>query len=581
MAYAVLPQKSMFEVHSMIGSNQADINFSTDHYSRKRALFPFSHSLVGFKKQSDLQASEIYGTKASTSILMCKKQQAGFFLDINSEGSPQECESNRYMMGVETKFSGHSSKHALDGPSIENDEKTNNEILQSFCSQGKILDGAKMVDVMTRRKQIPHFPSCIKLIKGLLNAERTDKAVKVLQLMVMTGGTPDVITYNMLVGGLCRKRHLDAAVDVLEGMSSSGCPPDIITYNTIVRAMCDHGKFDDAIQFWKDQLRKGCPPYIITHTILIGRVCEHFGATRALEIMEDIAVEGCYPDLVTYNSMISLTCKTGNYEDVMLIVRNLLSHGIKPNVVTYNTLLHSLCVYGCWDGVDGILLLMSETSNPPTVVTCNILINSLCRHGLLDRAIDFFNQMVLNDCCLPDIITYNTLTRALCKEGMVDEAIRTLYSLRNNTNCPPTVITYNIVFDGLSKQGCMDKVMEVYKHMVECGHCPDDVTYRCLLWGFCRADLVEEAIELLKVIGSKMRRMIREKCYRFMIHRLCQKKEVDSAVQVVQMLISSRSKYDPLLCPYLVQGIHAAGMIDEAIELRHKLIEKKLYMKRP
>ncbi|KZV29653.1 pentatricopeptide repeat-containing protein-like [Dorcoceras hygrometricum] len=576
-----------FEDGPKSSAYQADLSCRTSHHSRMRAQIQFSHPVKsGDRAQPHMRQNEIYGSGATASLLTCRGKQTTVCLEGVSRGNQKVGSLNGYKMGIETKFNGknhlsqhsYSSKHSSDGPFVKNDEITNNEILQSFCNRGKFPDAERLLDVMTRRNQIPDFPSCIKLIRGLISVEQTDKAAKVLQLMIMSGGVPDIITHNLLIGGLCRKGHISAAIDVLEDMSLSGCPPDVITFNTIIRSMFDRGKIGQAIQFWKDQLRKGCPPYVITCTILIELVCKYSGVARALEMVEDLIVEGCYPDMVTYNSMINIACKQGKYDDAILVVKNLLSHGMVPNSVTYNTILHSLCTYGCWDKVDEILLLMNDQSNRPTVVTYNILINGLCKHGLLTRAIDFLDQMVLHSLS-PDIVTYNTLLRALCKERMMDEVVETLYCL-GNTTCPPTLVTYNIVIDGLAREGFMEKAMEVYGDMVRCKLNPDDVTYRCLLWGLCRSDLVEEAVQLLRMMDDNKHK-IRDNCYRFIIHRLCQKKKVDMAIEVIEIFTSSRRKNDPDVYSYIILGVRSAGMAEEASELRQKLIEQKLLKEQP
>lgn len=59
--------------------------------------------------------------------------------------------------------------------------------------------------------------------------------MRVLNIMVLSGGIPDSITYNMLIGALCCKGHIGTAVSVLDGISVSGCTPDVIAYNAIMR----------------------------------------------------------------------------------------------------------------------------------------------------------------------------------------------------------------------------------------------------------------------------------------------------------------------------------------------------------
>lgn len=321
------------------------------------------HSFGGnFSSQSSLQWHGVLGSPKIGFILSCNKQ-GSVCLDRVKEGANGSLNRDVEKRSNEQQLKKLSSslRLTLDGPLVENDETTNNSILRSFCSHGKLLEASKLVDLMTRRNQIPDHPSCINLIRGLVNVGQTGKAANVLQTMVMSGGIPDIITYNMFIGGLCRKGLLNSAIDFLDYMSFSGCLPDVITYNTILRAMFDRSKYDQGIQFWKDQLRKGCPPYLITSTILVELVCKHCGVIRAIEVMEDLAIEGCSPDLVTYNSMVNFSCKQGNFEDSALLIYNLLSHGLEPNAVTYNTLLHSFTTYGCWNGVDEILSIMNES----------------------------------------------------------------------------------------------------------------------------------------------------------------------------------------------------------------------------
>ncbi|CAN4106886.1 unnamed protein product [Withania somnifera] len=547
MAYTLVP-KLMIEAPTLHIQNSSSIQVdlqtgSSQSLLIKTPVIPLGHSFRGnFSSQSSLQRHGVFGSGKTGSILSCNYKQGSVCLDRVKEGTYVNLNRDVEKRSNEQQLKKLSSslRLSVDGPLVENDETTNNKILRSFCSHGKLLEASRLVDLMARRNQLPDHPSCINLIRGLVNFGQTGKAANVLQTIVMSGGIPDIITYNMLI-----------SVVAFPMLSL------IILYCVRCLTVVNMIKKFGFIRI--NQLREGCPPYMITRTILVELVCKHCGVIRAIEVMEDLAVEGCSADLVTYNSMVNFTCKQGNFEDSALLIYNLLSHGLEPNAVTYKTLLHSFSTYGCWDGVDEILSVMNESSHPPSVVTYNILINGLCKHGLLDRAIDFFTQMVSRNCS-PDIITYNTLLRALCKEEMVDEAIQVVRCL---------------IIDGLAKESFMEKAMELYHQMEKHGTCPDDVTYRCLIWGFCQADLIEEAVELLREMGNSRSR-IRDNCYRFIIHRLCQNSKVDSAKQVLKMMISSCHKLKSSVYSNIIAGIAAAGMNEAATELREKLREWRI-----
>ncbi|KAI3816220.1 hypothetical protein L1987_15912 [Smallanthus sonchifolius] len=458
---------------------------------------------------------------------------------------------------------------------VKNDEQTNNDLLQSLCRRWELLKAARLVALMSRINQIPDFDSCMKLIRGLVKLNYTDRASEVLNCMVMSGGVPDIITYNMLISGLCKNRCIDAALDLLDGMSVSGCPPDGITYNAIIRVMLEHGYLNQAVSFWKDQLAKGCTPYASTSSVLVELVCKSRGVIRAIEILQDLAGHGCNPDLVTYNSIINVTSKRGNFGDTILIINDLLSHGMEPNTVMYTTLIHSFFNHGYFDKVDEILSLMNETSKAPTMVTYNILIKGFCTYGFLDRAIGFFNEMVLHNCS-PDIITYNTLLRALCDEGMMDLSLQIVDCLKDS-NTPPSLISYNILIDGLAKRGDMEKAVGLYQDiMKEKTVVPDDVTHRSLIWGFCHADMVDEAVKILKVMEKNGHRATHG-TYKYIIHKLCQKHKLGDAMKVLKMLISSPNRpYGAKFYSDMIGSLSTDGMNEEAKQLHQKLIEWKV-----
>ncbi|XP_019095090.1 PREDICTED: pentatricopeptide repeat-containing protein At1g08610-like [Camelina sativa] len=493
------------------------------HFLHMPSLSPKQTSLcllnpLSCRKMSSLDWKQEIVLKKDVYMMRCQGVLNGVCIDHVNDVTERSSEFHHYGVGTNLRAREKPRKHlgssslSSDGPITENDQETNNEILHNLCSNGKLTDACKLVEVMARHNQVPHFPSCSNLVRGLARIDQLDKAMGILRIMVMSGGVPDTITYNMIIGNLCKKGHIRSALVLLEDMSLSGSPPDVITYNTVIRCMFDHGKAEQAIRFWKEQLRNGCPPYMITYTVLVELVCRYCGSARAMEVLEDMAVEGCYPDIVTYNSLVNYNCRRGNLEEVALVIQHILSHGLDLNTVTYNTLLHSLCSHEYWDEVEEILNIMYQTSYCPTVVTYNILINGLSKARLLSRAIDFFYQM-LEQKCSPDIVTYNTVLGAMSKEGMI--------------------------------------------------------------YGFCRANLVEDASQVLKETSNRGNG-IRGSTYKLVIQGLCKNKEMEMAIEVVEIMLTSGCKPDETIYTSIVKGVEEMGMGSEADQLQKKLKQWKL-----
>ncbi|GMI84494.1 hypothetical protein like AT1G08610 [Hibiscus trionum] len=408
------------------------VKVSTSHLTCSNKCSHRIHSCLPWKVDN--------GSKREAVSLVCRGLQRNVCIDTD-EFDQDECMSSedsnssakrKFKEQINSKKFSNPMTSASDGPFVRNDEEANNDVLQKFCSNGKLNDATRLIEIMARQNQIPDFPSCINLIRGFVKVNELDKANKVLQIMIMSGGIPDNITYNMMVRGLCKRGQIRSAIDLLENMSLSGCPPDVITYNTIIRCMFDNGIFDQAVGFWKDQLRKGCPPYLITYTILIELVCKHCGIARAIEVLHDMAIEGCYPDIVTYNSLVNLSCKQGKYDDAALVIYNIISHGLELNAVTYNTLIHSLCNHGCWDEVDelfpgsnqvegavGILKVMAEMKHRVGTSGYKMVILELCKADKVDLAIQVLEMMVSTR-IKPD--EYSTIIKGLANAGMKQKA---------------------------------------------------------------------------------------------------------------------------------------------------------------
>ncbi|KAI3734564.1 hypothetical protein L6452_14035 [Arctium lappa] len=563
----IVEEASMLQNFNCI-SDQLDLSSLVSH-----------GSFIGpFRTQSHEPWTKVSSSQRRNHSLQCR----AVCLDRVTETGVDSWRKNQDEVGFPENFQKkHPKNESSDSISVSsgrifvhNDEQTNNDLLQYSCKRLEFLKASRLVAVMSRRNQIPHFDSCIKLIRGLVKIDYTDRAIEVLNSMVMSGGVPDILTYNIIISDLCKKQRIHSALDILEGMSVSGCPPDAFTYNAIVRLMLENGQICQAVSFWKAQLAKGCPPYISTSIILVELVCKYRGVIRAIEVLEDLAVHGCDPDLVIYNAMINVTSKRGNFGDTVLIVHDLLSHGMEPNTAMYTTILHSFINHGFVDEAIEILSFMNETSNPPTTVTYSILIKGFCKYGFLDRAIGLFTDMVSRDCC-PDIITYNTLLSALCDVGMIDESVQILRCLENS-NTAPNLITYNIMINGLAKKGYMEKAVGLYQQIMEEKKVfPDDITHRCLISGFCHSDMINEAMEILKVMKKK-NHWASHSSYNYIIRRLCENRKLDGAIQVLKMLASSPYRVQrETFYSDMLRGLATAGMNDEAEKLHQKLIEWK------
>ncbi|KAG9445690.1 hypothetical protein H6P81_011818 [Aristolochia fimbriata] len=284
----------------------------------------------------------------------CRGQQGDIYVEKVIVRDNERSKSERYVSGLNKK-PGDPQKYVsqaseapvlcLEGAFVHNNEDSNNAILLKFCNNGKLMEAANLVEVMARINQIPDFPVCENVIRGLIKANRVDKARKVLGIMVMSGGVPDIITYNMVIGGLCRKGQLGASIELLQSMSLSGCPPDVITYNTILRCLFNLGRFDQAISFWKDELRKDR----LTYGSLIRGFCQNDSMEEAVGLLKETGRKNIKIGVGIFSVVIQGLCRKKKLDLAIQVLDMMISRRCKPDKTIYASIIDSLAASGLND----------------------------------------------------------------------------------------------------------------------------------------------------------------------------------------------------------------------------------------
>ena len=75
--------------------------------------------------------------------------------------------------------------------------------LNRLCKTGKYTEALYFLEQMVKRGYKPDVILCTKLIKGLFTSKRTEKAVRVMEILEQYGD-PDSFAYNAVISGFCR-----------------------------------------------------------------------------------------------------------------------------------------------------------------------------------------------------------------------------------------------------------------------------------------------------------------------------------------------------------------------------------------
>ena len=104
---------------------------------------------------------------------------------------------------------------------------------------------------------------------------QTDKAMRLVDIMIAEGCTPDNITYGSLINGFYKQRNMDEAMSLFRKMPQVGLFPGTVTYTIAIGGLCKVGRRKDAQSLFNEmQNNREEVPNNFTYNTLIDALCK-------------------------------------------------------------------------------------------------------------------------------------------------------------------------------------------------------------------------------------------------------------------------------------------------------------------
>ncbi|XP_010934877.1 pentatricopeptide repeat-containing protein At1g71210, mitochondrial [Elaeis guineensis] len=293
-----------------------------------------------------------------------------------------------------------------------------------------------------------------------------------------------------------------------------------------------------------------------------------------LDWLRIFSPSSCHPFLLTSNAaaphprfhetLIVGYAVAGKPELALQLLARMRFHGLDLDAFSYHVLLNSFVEASIFDFADSILAHVAARGLFGPVTAC-IKMKSLCRQGRLDDAEAYLRELEssgLSDYRAVAGRMVGTLVRALCRDGrfeaagrLVDEfgsaeaygawvadllatgrldaALEFLGRKRTSEDYIPETIHYSQLVTRLLRGNRLGAVYDVLVEMMEEGIPPDRATMNAALCFFCKAGLVDVAVQLY---NSRMDLGINptEQVYNHLIIALCQEGSIDRVCQVLE-----------------------------------------------
>jgi pentatricopeptide repeat protein len=180
-------------------------------------------------------------------------------------------------------------------------------ILLDCCINENQLDRAMQVfDEMILAGCQMNIVLCTTVIKGFTRAGKLEQAMNMYTSMKTKYGiTPDIITFSILIKANCDSSCLEKALSLLEDMVILGLKPDEVVFNNLMAGCARNGNLELGKQLYEDMVKSGVRPSCATYSILI-RLFHHCKVLdEAVKLItEETKRQGFHPEPRLFQQLI-------------------------------------------------------------------------------------------------------------------------------------------------------------------------------------------------------------------------------------------------------------------------------------
>ncbi|KAF4379760.1 hypothetical protein F8388_023777 [Cannabis sativa] len=196
---------------------------------------------------------------------------------------------------------------------------TFNTVVNALCKEGNFVEARRLFDAIHEAGVSPNTIIYNTIIDGyvksgeigeanMLYEEMKNKAFDIVSAeefvhrMYASGVDPDIVTHNIYAHGFCRSRKINRAVKMLDELVLAGIVPDTVTYNTLLNGACGD-ILDKALILTGKLLKMAFVPNVVTTNVLLTHFCKQGMPERALMWGQKLSEISFDFDEITYKIM--------------------------------------------------------------------------------------------------------------------------------------------------------------------------------------------------------------------------------------------------------------------------------------
>jgi len=414
-------------------------------------------------------------------------------------------------------------------------------VLDAALRQDKVEAAANVALEVLRSKQPLQLQSQEILLRALVSAQQTSKAVELLRAICdLRASMPGDQVCNQVLDAAVRSRSYGEAWDVLETLLNCKRKADKYFVSILTKSLESSSD--------KRWLRRGIA--------LVDRFID--------QQKEDV-------DEIVFNSLLNVLGQMQDMAKLQQTLNKMSEYGVSPSAVTFGTVVKA---YGRARDIEAVLRVWNQMRtrclgvNP---VTCGCVLDACVKCGSLDKAMAIFQEMRLQG-MHKNTVLYATLIKGLAKVRDLQGAWN-LYQEMRVEGVPCNLVTFNSLMDVCVRCSDLQTAAFFLQDMMHMGLEPDLITFSTLIKGYSHTGEVHKALALCKELKSRGLKCD-EIMYNSLIDGCAKSLKVAEGLSVFEDMLQSYVQPSNITFSILVKLHFQVGQIAEAFRLVEDMYPK-------
>ncbi|KAL3628255.1 hypothetical protein CASFOL_027301 [Castilleja foliolosa] len=196
----------------------------------------------------------------------------------------------------------------------------------------------------------------------------------------------------------------------------------VVTWTVMIGGYAQHGDASDALGLFSEMVSDKCRMMPNGFTISCALVaCSRIGGLRVGREIHAYALRNHYGDAMIFitNCLIDMYAKSGDVDTARAVFDNM----IRKNAVSWTSIMTGYGLHGRGEEALEIFEGMREAGFAVDGVTFVVVLYACSHSGMIDRGINYFDNMTKDYAVVPEVEHYACMVDLLGRAGRLDEAM--------------------------------------------------------------------------------------------------------------------------------------------------------------